>query len=172
MHGQANEDTQASDATTLNTFHRADLNFTRYNQNALRMLCAHNVLVRTAFPKLAIHLFETRGPQQNQHALDKNESDAMTCIIGAINKHTDGTTPHLVEDSPVWAAIVGEFKRVRELRENHEEQVVQKVEMTLKSNIYRNADDTLVVQQLRRTRKQRVSHEPANKKYGRLISIS
>lgn len=172
MHGQANEDTRTSDATTRNTFHHADLNFTRYNQKALRMLCEHNVLVRTSFPKLAIHLFETREPHNKLQTLDKNESDTMTYIIEAINKHTDGTTPHLAEDSPAWKAIVGEYTQMRELRENHEEQVVQKVEMTLKSNIYRNADDTLVVQQRRRTRKQRVSHEPSDKRYGRLITIS
>lgn len=173
MHSQVNESTHASDATSSNTFHRADLNFTWYNKQALRMLCAHNVLVRTSFPKLALHLFETRRPQQKEHhAVDKNESDAMTSIIEAINKHTNRTTAQLVKDSLVWKAIVDEYTQVREARENHEAQVVQKVEMTLKSNIYRNSDDTLVVQQLRRTRKHRVSHDPPNQKYGRLITIS
>ena len=101
----------------------------------------------------------------------------MTCIIECLNEH--GSPPKNVlaaDDTVLWDVLkqhcVKKVEHRDKLREKHEEQVEATVNTRLSHIYYNNSEDSLTIQQSRRTRKKRVPQEDSTMKYTRSISIS
>ena len=176
MKHQANEIAHTMDATL---FYRDDLNLTGFDRTALALICTHNVLVRTSFPKLAIHLF--KSPQFAQIAskasIDKNEETQITCIIDSLSERSSPPQNVLTaDDTRLWEIIkqhsVKKEAQNGKLREKHEQNVEETVNTRMSNIYYNHTDDSLTIQQSRRTRKNRVPQEDSTMKYKRSISIS
>lgn len=198
-HSPVNQTIDSASPTDAHTlFYRDDLNLTSCNQTTLRLICKHDVLVRSAFPKLAIHIFTSHAFAQllRQNAtVDKNEDARMTCILDSINNYIKPTTTVVVSDeSTLWDIIRHRYFQstptdasaksipspIVSLREKSQNHVSNTVADELQNNLYYNysnyTDDSLSIRQSRRTRKNNIlpSTDEATDfkmRYGRSISI-
>lgn len=183
---QVNEYRSTMDANTL--FYIDDFNFTNYDRTLLKLVCEHNLLTMSRFPKLVLHLFcsEMYSKMYNA-AIDKNEDTKMTFVLESVNEFThplpntqlspiivtseDPKLLHCIQkrlsqisnaaqESPVSHAT----KTVDMLREKkkHEEIVNKNVSNEMnrdRNNVYYNyTDGFLKIQQARRTRKNLTTH--------------
>lgn len=197
---QVNEYRSTMDASTL--FYIDDFNFTNYDRTLLKLVCEHNLLTMTRFPKLVLHLFRSEMYSKMYNAaIDKNEDNKMTYVLESVNEFIHplpNTQPSPIivtsEDPKLLHCIQKRLsqisntaqeshvshatKTVDALREKHEEIVNKNVSNEMNrdsSNVYYNyTDGFLEIQQARRTRKNLSTHTLVKPgiKYDRFISIT
>lgn len=182
---QVNEYESTMDANTL--FYIDDFNFTNYDRKLLKIVCEHNLLTLTRFPKLVLHVFHSKLYSQLCHnaSIDKNEDNKMLCALESVNKFTHPLpnthmSPIIVtsEDPKLLHCIQKRILQISNtaheshvshatptddtLREKHEEIVNKNVSNEMNKNgnnlYYNYTDGFLEIQKTRRTRKNITKH--------------
>lgn len=183
--------------TNINTnnklFYNADFNFTNYDKTELQLICKHNLLLCTSFPKLVLYLFQhkTLSEIYLNIPIDKNDLNKMSCIIKGVEEYIETITntylsPNIVsgEDQKLLDIIERRLVQTPQItdaqRGKHEKMtdmnVSENKSKSINNNTYNYTDGFLEIQQTRRTRKNtscRIQPQPTTlMKYGRLISIT